>query len=325
MGCHGARCGLQLVTAGQGISRNQASWLPQLATKKYSNLGPHQFTQPLCAAARKARIVCSPRPSILTRAPFNVMSFSLRGRASLLQGPGARDEHGQAALPRPQAPAQQHGASHGRGRRAGSVRVEASFMGQRLATGGARAAALPSTSLRSSAPRRSHRGAVRVNAMFERFTEKAIKAGAWARRVLFRHNPSPRHARLRLLTHHVGPSRLRLHRTLPQVVMLAQEEARRLGHNFVGTEQLLLGLIGESTGVFWHGSSSCLLTPRGTSFLLMTLKCCLPVQAADNHQMHLVRVCWAQRCVGTFLNAGCETLPMLILGCPPWAGVTSFF
>nr|BCG67762.1 Clp protease ATP binding subunit [Haptophyceae sp. NIES-3900] len=44
--------------------------------------------------------------------------------------------------------------------------------------------------------------------MFERFTEKAIK-----------------------------------------VIMLAQEEARRLGHNFVGTEQLLLGLIGESTGV----------------------------------------------------------------------------
>jgi len=44
--------------------------------------------------------------------------------------------------------------------------------------------------------------------MFERFTEKAIK-----------------------------------------VVMLAQEEARRLGHNFVGTEQILLGLIGEGTGV----------------------------------------------------------------------------
>ena len=31
--------------------------------------------------------------------------------------------------------------------------------------------------------------------------------------------------------------------------MLAQEEARRLGHNFVGTEQILLGLIGEGTGV----------------------------------------------------------------------------
>lgn len=31
--------------------------------------------------------------------------------------------------------------------------------------------------------------------------------------------------------------------------MLAQEEARRLGHNFVGTEQILLGLVGEGTGV----------------------------------------------------------------------------
>ena len=44
--------------------------------------------------------------------------------------------------------------------------------------------------------------------MFERFTEKAIK-----------------------------------------VIMLAQEEARSLGHNFVGTDQILLGLIGEGTGV----------------------------------------------------------------------------
>jgi ATP-dependent Clp protease ATP-binding subunit ClpC len=34
-----------------------------------------------------------------------------------------------------------------------------------------------------------------------------------------------------------------------KVVMLAQEEARRLGHNFVGTEQILLGLMGEGTGV----------------------------------------------------------------------------
>lgn len=54
----------------------------------------------------------------------------------------------------------------------------------------------------------SRRGAPVTRAMFERFTEKAIK-----------------------------------------VVMLAQEEARRLGHNFVGTEQILLGLIGESTGI----------------------------------------------------------------------------
>lgn len=34
-----------------------------------------------------------------------------------------------------------------------------------------------------------------------------------------------------------------------KVVMLSQEEARRLGHNFVGTEQILLGLIGEGTGL----------------------------------------------------------------------------
>ncbi len=32
-------------------------------------------------------------------------------------------------------------------------------------------------------------------------------------------------------------------------IMLAQEEARRLGHNLVGTEQILLGLIGEGTGI----------------------------------------------------------------------------
>ena len=34
-----------------------------------------------------------------------------------------------------------------------------------------------------------------------------------------------------------------------KVIMLAQEEARRLGHNFVGTEQILLGLIGEGMGL----------------------------------------------------------------------------
>ena len=34
-----------------------------------------------------------------------------------------------------------------------------------------------------------------------------------------------------------------------KVIMLAQEEARRLGHNFVGTEQILLGLIGEGTDI----------------------------------------------------------------------------
>jgi ATP-dependent Clp protease ATP-binding subunit ClpC len=34
-----------------------------------------------------------------------------------------------------------------------------------------------------------------------------------------------------------------------KVIMLAQEEARRLRHNFVGTEQILLGLIAEGTGI----------------------------------------------------------------------------
>lgn len=34
-----------------------------------------------------------------------------------------------------------------------------------------------------------------------------------------------------------------------KVIMLAQEEARRLGHNFVGTEQILLGLIGEEENI----------------------------------------------------------------------------
>ncbi|GAA0171112.1 chaperone [Lithospermum erythrorhizon] len=56
--------------------------------------------------------------------------------------------------------------------------------------------------------RRKRGNRVAPKAMFERFTEKAIK-----------------------------------------VIMLAQEEARRLGHNFVGTEQILLGLIGEGTGI----------------------------------------------------------------------------
>ena len=34
-----------------------------------------------------------------------------------------------------------------------------------------------------------------------------------------------------------------------KVIFLAQEESRRLGHNFVCTEQILLGTIGEETGI----------------------------------------------------------------------------
>jgi len=66
----------------------------------------------------------------------------------------------------------------------------------------------PSKMLTSTSSRRERAKRCVPKAMFERFTEKAIK-----------------------------------------VIMLAQEEARRLGHNFVGTEQILLGLIGEGTGI----------------------------------------------------------------------------
>ena len=34
-----------------------------------------------------------------------------------------------------------------------------------------------------------------------------------------------------------------------RVIVLAQEQARRLGHNVVGTEHILLGLIAEGEGV----------------------------------------------------------------------------
>lgn len=36
-----------------------------------------------------------------------------------------------------------------------------------------------------------------------------------------------------------------LQRTLKKVIKFAQEEARQLGHNFVGVELILLGLIGD--------------------------------------------------------------------------------
>ena len=69
-----------------------------------------------------------------------------------------------------------------------------------------------------------------------------------------------------------------------KVIMLAQEEARRLGHNFVGTEQVLLGLIGEGTGVAAKTLKSMGVTlkdaraevekiiGRGSGFLLRELK-----------------------------------------------------
>lgn len=35
-------------------------------------------------------------------------------------------------------------------------------------------------------------------------------------------------------------------------INIAQAESRRLGHNFVGTEQILLGLLGEGSGIGWQ-------------------------------------------------------------------------
>jgi ATP-dependent Clp protease ATP-binding subunit ClpA len=58
-----------------------------------------------------------------------------------------------------------------------------------------------------------------------------------------------------------------------KVIMLAQEEARRLGHNFVGTEQILLGLIGEGTGVAGNASHPAPHFPpraKNVIFLFMT-------------------------------------------------------
>ncbi len=37
-----------------------------------------------------------------------------------------------------------------------------------------------------------------------------------------------------------------------KVMQLAQEEAQRLHHNYIGTEHLLLGLLREGEGVVWH-------------------------------------------------------------------------
>ena len=45
-----------------------------------------------------------------------------------------------------------------------------------------------------------------------------------------------------------------------KVIMLSQEEARRMGHNFVGTEQLLLGVIGQRQGLGGKALSSVGIT-----------------------------------------------------------------
>jgi ATP-dependent Clp protease ATP-binding subunit ClpC len=47
------------------------------------------------------------------------------------------------------------------------------------------------------------------------------------------------------------------------VVVLAQEEARRLNHNYIGTEHILLGLLGEPTGAAYRVLGSFGLTLEG--------------------------------------------------------------
>jgi len=49
-----------------------------------------------------------------------------------------------------------------------------------------------------------------------------------------------------------------------KVIMLSQEEARRMGHNFVGTEQLLLGVIGQRHGVGGRALSQLNVTLKKT-------------------------------------------------------------
>jgi len=48
-----------------------------------------------------------------------------------------------------------------------------------------------------------------------------------------------------------------------KVVALAQEEAGRLRHDYIGTEHLLLGLVREGTGVAYQALHACGVTPEG--------------------------------------------------------------
>ena len=50
-----------------------------------------------------------------------------------------------------------------------------------------------------------------------------------------------------------------------RVVVLAQEEARMLNHNYIGTEHLLLGLIHEGEGVAAKALESLEDQPEGRS------------------------------------------------------------
>jgi ATP-dependent Clp protease ATP-binding subunit ClpC len=56
----------------------------------------------------------------------------------------------------------------------------------------------------------------------------------------------------------------RFTRRARHVVVLAQEEARRLSHNYIGTEHLLLGLLGESDGFAFRALSGFGMSLDGT-------------------------------------------------------------
>nr|YP_009497406.1 Clp protease ATP binding subunit [Biddulphia biddulphiana]AWT40119.1 Clp protease ATP binding subunit [Biddulphia biddulphiana] len=47
-----------------------------------------------------------------------------------------------------------------------------------------------------------------------------------------------------------------------KIIMLSQEESRRMGHNYVGTEQLLMGVIGQKHGMGAKALFKCKLTLR---------------------------------------------------------------
>ena len=49
-----------------------------------------------------------------------------------------------------------------------------------------------------------------------------------------------------------------------RIMVIAQEEARRLGHSFLGTEQFLLGLIGERKNIGAQVLKSIGLTLKNT-------------------------------------------------------------
>ena len=63
---------------------------------------------------------------------------------------------------------------------------------------------------------------------------------------------------------HGGPMFERFTNRARHVVVLAQEEARRLQHNYIGTEHVLLGLLGEPEGVAFRALEGFGMSLEGT-------------------------------------------------------------